>query len=167
MAHLAKAVGFNDQRNWVQTLRYAELAATKLKQLKDRRLETVQAISDALGCKFNALQRLDRHREALECIMECYTLWAMNHLRNPGSMRAALGLIQSCLHNEEYEDAEQLYPGRPTTGVPCRGIILSCCSYISFGAVWRYSTGKQAESRGGSNFSFTHGVGNAYSAAWN
>ena len=106
MAHLAKAVGFNDQRNWVQTLRYAELAATKLKQLKDRRLETVQAISDALGCKFNALNFTARHSEAMECIKECYTLWAMNHMRNPGSMRAALLLIQSCLHNEEYEDAE-------------------------------------------------------------
>ena len=33
-------------------------------------------------------------------------MWAMNHLRHPGSMRAALALIESCLHNEEYEDAE-------------------------------------------------------------
>ena len=31
----------------------------------------------------------------------------MNHMRNPGSMRAALSLIQSCLHNNEYEDAER------------------------------------------------------------
>ena len=29
----------------------------------------------------------------------------MNHLRHQGSMRAALGLIQSCLHNKEYDDA--------------------------------------------------------------
>ena len=105
MAHLAKAKGFYQQQNWMQTLRYAEIAATKLKQLKDRRLETVQAIDDALGCKYNALGRMDRHREALECIKECYTLWAMNHMRNPGSMNAALGLIQSCLHNKECEDA--------------------------------------------------------------
>ena len=27
-------------------------------------------------------------------------------MRNPGSMEAALGLIQSCIHNKEFEDAE-------------------------------------------------------------
>ena len=107
MANLAKAKGFHDQHNWVQSLRYGELAATKLKQLKDRRLETVQAISDALICKFDALQYMARHREALECAKERYTLWAMNHMRNPGSMEAALSLIQSCIHNKEYEDAER------------------------------------------------------------
>ena len=107
MANLDKAKGFHRQQNWVQTLRFGELAATKLKQLKDRRLETVQLIDDALSCKFDALQVMARHREALECIKECYTLWAMNHLRNPGSMRAALALIESCLHNGEYEDAER------------------------------------------------------------
>jgi tetratricopeptide (TPR) repeat protein len=105
-AHLDKAVGFHTQQNWIQALRYAEIAATKLKQLKDRRLETVQLIDRAMICKFDALQRLGRHRKALECIQECYTLWAMNHLRNPGSMKAALMLIQSCIHNHEYEDAE-------------------------------------------------------------
>ena len=105
-ANLEKAKGFHQQQNWVQSLRYGELAATKLKQLKDRRLETVQAIGEALGCKFDSLQYLDRHREAMECIKECYTLWAMNHMRNPGSMRAALALIESCIHNKEYEDAE-------------------------------------------------------------
>ena len=106
-AHLMKADGFHRQQNWAQTLRYADLAATKLKQLKDRRLETVQVIDDALRCQFDALGRLGRHREALECIKECYTLWAMNHLRNPGSMNAAIALIQSCIHNKEYEDAER------------------------------------------------------------
>ena len=43
----------------------------------------------------------------MECAKECYTLWAMNHMRNPGSMRAALRLIDSCSHNDEYEDAER------------------------------------------------------------
>ena len=107
MANLAKAKEFQREQNWMQELRYGELAATKLKQLKDRRLETVQAISDALTYKFNALQMMDRHREAMECAKECYTLWAMNHLRHPGSMEAALSLIQSCIHNEEYVDAER------------------------------------------------------------
>ena len=105
-ANLDKAMGFHREQDWAQSLRYAEIAATKLKQLKDRRLETVQAINDALLHKYDALQRLARHREAMECIKECYTLWAMNHLRNPGSMEAALSLIQSCLHNKEFEDAE-------------------------------------------------------------
>ena len=106
MANLAKAVDFYRQRNLVQTIRYGEIAATRLKQLKDRRLETVQAISDALTHKFDALQLMGRHREGLECVKERYTLWAMNHLRNPASMDAALSLIQSCLQNKEYEDAE-------------------------------------------------------------
>ena len=105
-ANLLKAAVFHRDRNWVQTLRYGELAATKLKQLKDRRMETVELIDDALSCKFDALQYLGRNRDAMECIKECYTLWAMNHLRNPGSIKAALGLIQSCIHNGEYEDAE-------------------------------------------------------------
>ena len=105
-AHLAKSAGFQQQRNWVQALRYAELAATKLKQLKDRRLETVQLIDDALSCKFDALQVMARHREAMGCAEENYTLWAMNHMQNPGSIKAALGLIQSCILNGEYEDAE-------------------------------------------------------------
>ena len=106
MANLAKATSFQQEQNWMQTLRYGELAATKLKQLKDRRLETVILIDTAMTCKFNALQRMNRHREAMECIKECYTLWAMNHMRHPGSIKAAFGLIQSCIHNKEYEDAE-------------------------------------------------------------
>ena len=106
LANLAKGSGFHRDRNWVQTLRYADLAATKLKKLKDRHLETVKAIDGALGCKFDALQFMGRYSEAMECIKECYTLWAMNHMRNPGSIKAALALIQSCLHNKEYEDAE-------------------------------------------------------------
>ena len=106
MAHLAKAKGFERDRNWVQSLRYGEIAATKLKQLKDRRLETVQIINDALTCKYNALQRMARYREAKECAEERYTLWAMNQMRNPGSINAAFALIESCIHNNEWEDAE-------------------------------------------------------------
>ena len=106
-ANLEKAKGFKRERNWAQVLHFAEIAATKLKQLKDRRLETVLAINDAMEYKFDALQLMDRHKETLECAKECYTLWAMNHLRHPGSMVAALGLIQSCLQNGEFEDAER------------------------------------------------------------
>ena len=106
MANLFKAKGFYDGRNWMQALRYGELAATKLKQLKDRSLETVRTICLALGCKFDALVQLDRQKEALECIKECYSLWAMNHMRNPETIYTMMGLIQSCIHNNEFEDAE-------------------------------------------------------------
>ena len=105
MAHLEKAKGFHEQRNWVQQLRYADLALTKLKQLKDRRLETVEIIDDAFQYKCNALQRLGRHTEALEGSKENYTLWAMNHIRNPRMFNAVFALIESCLHNGELEDA--------------------------------------------------------------
>ena len=105
-ANLAKSKGFQREQNWVQSLRYGEIAATKLKQLKDRRLETVELINNALRCKFNALNFMGRYKEAMECAEERYTLWAMNQMRNPGSIYASFALIESCLHNEEYEDAE-------------------------------------------------------------
>ena len=105
MAHLEKAQGFDREQNWVQSLRYADLALTKLKQLKDRRLETVKILDDAFAYKFDALQFLDRDKEALECAKERYTLWAMNHMRNPRMFNAAFALIQSCIHNQVYEDA--------------------------------------------------------------
>ena len=105
-AHLVKAEGFEREHNWsLQTLRYAEIAATKLKQLKDRRLDTVQDIDTALRIKFCSLQQLGRQTEAFECAKERYTLWAMNHMRNPGSMTAAFALIQSCIHKKKIEDA--------------------------------------------------------------
>ena len=85
----------------MQTLHYADLALSKLKQIKDRHLETVKIIDDAFSCKFDALQMMGRDREALECAKERYTLWAMNHMRNPRMFNAAFGLIQSCIHNNE------------------------------------------------------------------
>ena len=105
-ANLDKAEGFYGERNYIQALRFANLAATKLKQLQDRRLETVEAISNALVCKFNALNFTSRYREAKECAEERYTLSAMNHMRNPNSIYAAFALIQSCMLNKEFEDAE-------------------------------------------------------------
>ena len=91
----------------MQALRYSNLAATKLKQLKDRRLETVQLIDDALRCKYNALNFMGRYREGMEFAEERYTLWAMNQMRNSGSIYAAFALIESCIQNNEYEDAER------------------------------------------------------------
>ena len=107
MANLAKAKGFQRERNWVQTLRYGELAATKLKQLKDRCLETVQAIDDALGCQFDAHTFMGQHKNSMECCKERYTLWTVNHIQHSSTIRCTLGLVQSCLLNKQFEDAER------------------------------------------------------------
>ena len=54
MANLLKAEGFyNRVRNWPQTLRFANLAATKLQQLNNRPLESIH---HALLMKYNALR---------------------------------------------------------------------------------------------------------------
>ena len=105
-AHLDKAKGFHNQQNWVQALRHASITATKLKQLKDRRLETVQLIDKAIACQYDCLTFLGRYAEAMSYAEERYTLWAMNQMRNEGSIDAALFLIESCLHNSKFEDAE-------------------------------------------------------------
>ena len=70
---------------------------SRFDQLKDRLLETVVLLHDAFLCAFNALQIMNRHKEALEYAKENYTLWAMNHMRNPGMFDAAFALIQSCI----------------------------------------------------------------------
>ena len=102
MAHLQKARGFYRDRNFVQLLRYSELALEKLKQLNDRPIE---AIDNALSCKFNDLNMMDQNREALECAKERYCLYLTKHT-HPPAIIASLFLIESCLHNQEYEDAE-------------------------------------------------------------
>ena len=104
---LDKAERFYRGRNWVQLLRCAEIATTKLKQLKDRLLETVQDIDQAMGFKITSLQRMSRYQEAMECAKERYTLWSMNHMRNSGTIFAIFSLIQSFLNNDEYEEAER------------------------------------------------------------
>ena len=96
MAHLRRAERFDRDDNWVQTLHYSELALVKLKQLNDR---PIQAIDDSLKCKFGALNQMNQRREALECAKECYCLYPTNHM-------AAFDLIESSIHNEDYEDAE-------------------------------------------------------------
>ena len=52
--NVVKAIGFHRQRNWAQKLHYAMIATTKLKLLKDRRLETVELIDKAMMCKFDS-----------------------------------------------------------------------------------------------------------------
>ena len=102
MAHLQKAMGFDRDRNWMQSLRYSKLAFVKLKQLNDRLIE---AIDDALRCKYNALNFMGRSREALECATERYCLYLREHT-HPPAINASFSLVESCLHNKEFVDAE-------------------------------------------------------------
>ena len=106
MAHLQKAVNFDRDYNYLQTLRYSELALVKLKLLNDRPIEE---IDKALRCKFNALNQMGRDVEALECATERYCLYLTKHT-HPPAIDASFDLIQSCIHNNEYEDAESLCP---------------------------------------------------------
>ena len=102
-AHLDKAKELHHEQNWVQTLRYSELAITKLKQLDEFPHDVVEIIDHALRLKYNALCFLDQHKEALECAKERYGVWAM---RKPGMIFAAFTLIDSLIHNKEYINAE-------------------------------------------------------------
>ena len=101
MDHLNKAKGFTREYNWPQVLHHSDLAATKLKQLKDRPLE---AISDALDCKCTALGFLGKGGEQLECAKEWYCLWNTKPT-DVGAIVAAFALTDSCIYNKEYEDA--------------------------------------------------------------
>ena len=101
MTHLEKAKRFDQQRNWPQSLRHADLAATKLKQMKERPIEV---IDEALRCKYNALNFMGRHKEALECAKEWYCLWPTKHT-HPPAIIASFAVIESCMHNKEYFDA--------------------------------------------------------------
>ena len=87
MAHLLKAMGFDRDRNFVQLLRYSELALVKLKQLNDRPIE---AIDEALTYKFNALNFMGQKRESLECAQERYAMReCVEELRQCTTARAA------------------------------------------------------------------------------
>ena len=101
MDHLDKARGFHRAQNWSQAIRYSNLAASKLKQLKDRPLED---ISEALSSKCTALDFLGRYREQLECAKEWYCLWNTKPT-DVGAIDAAFFLIQSCMNNNEFADA--------------------------------------------------------------
>ena len=47
---------------------------------------------------------MDRNKEALECAKEWYCLWLTKHT-HPPAIDAAFALIESCVHNGEYDDA--------------------------------------------------------------
>ena len=101
MTHRNKANVLLREHNWPQALHHSDLAATKLKQLKDR---PVEDLSDALECKCTALGFLGRYVEQLECAKEWYCLWNTKPT-DVGAIDAAFALIESCITNKEYADA--------------------------------------------------------------
>ena len=101
MDHLKKAHGFHRDNNWLQLLRYSDLALTKLMQLKDRPLE---AVSLALSWKCVSFGFLGRYREQLECAKVWYCLWNTKPT-DPPAITAAFALIQSCIDNGDFADA--------------------------------------------------------------
>ena len=101
MANLAKAEGFHRVQNYPQSLRHAELAANKLKQLKEH---PVEDIDSALRIKYNALNFMDRNKETLECAKEWYCMYPTNHT-HPPAIQASFCLIESCILNKEFFDA--------------------------------------------------------------
>ena len=105
MANHAKAKRFCSERNWPQSLRYADLALIKLKQLKDRPLAIVELLDDAYKHKGSVLDIMGRQKEALECATERYNMWASTYRRNPKTIEASFALIEGLMNNREYAQA--------------------------------------------------------------
>ena len=105
ISHLQKAKVYDNECNFTEQLRYAELALTKLKQLKDRSLETVEVLDEALDMKFTALNFMDRNKEALECATERYNMWATTYMRNSRTIEASFSLLESLINNKEFAQA--------------------------------------------------------------
>ena len=105
MNHLEKANGFDRDRNFVQSFRSTELVLTKLKKLHPHPLEVIVLIDEAMRIKHNALNLTNQKKESLECAQERYSLWAAGYMRNLGMLNSAFALIESLLHNAEYEQA--------------------------------------------------------------
>ena len=110
--NLLKCKTFYHANNYPQALHCANLAATKLKQLKDHNAanprpipeELIHLIDTALMTKYNCLLFMARHREALEAAKEWYCLWPTKHT-HPPAIKAAFALVGSCIMNKEYADA--------------------------------------------------------------
>ena len=104
--HSKKAWVFWREHNHVQSLRFSESALTSLKKLHPRSLEIITRIDDMMATKYNALNFMDRNKEALECAKERYSLWAAGNMRHYGMLKASTSLIESLIQNKEYEQAE-------------------------------------------------------------
>ena len=102
-AYFTKAHSFYDASNYLQALRYSNLALAKFNAMKKCDLKV---ISDALAIKTDALKFLDLHDESLDCATEKYKLWAMARgPAHPSTIDAAFYLIDSLSHNKKYDDA--------------------------------------------------------------
>ena len=102
-AHRAKGNGFLADCNFVQALRYGDLALAKLNSMKKRNLEN---ISDALAIKCDALKEMNRYAESLQCAKDKYNMWAIARGPvHPFTILAAFTLIECLFRSEEYEDA--------------------------------------------------------------
>ena len=101
IALVEKAKGFDGEHDWPQVIRCADLALIKFNKIKNRPVEIMSA---AMSIKFDSLNMMDRNKEALECAKEWYCLWLTKHT-HPPAITAAFALIESCIHNGEYDDA--------------------------------------------------------------
>ena len=104
--HLENALSFQQQNNYIQSLRCSKLSLVELEKLNARSLEVIMIIDDAMATKYNALKFMDQKKEALECAKKRYSLWAAGHMRDHGMLNASFALIEGLLHNNEFERAE-------------------------------------------------------------
>ena len=100
IALFEKAQGYDRERSYPQALRYADIALIKLNQHKDRPVELTSAV---MSIKFDSLNMMGQDKDALECAKEWYCLWLTKHT-HPPAITAAFALIESCIHNGEYDD---------------------------------------------------------------
>ena len=105
ITHLRKADVFWKEQNYVQLLRFSELAEKALNKLKARPLEVITIIDEAMRMQLNSLNFMGRHKESLECAKRRYSLWAAGYMRNAGMLDAAFPLIEGLIQNNEYEEA--------------------------------------------------------------
>ena len=75
MKNVEKAKDFHHDDNWVQVLKYSDLALKQLKKLTKN--PPLEGISDALSMKSDACCFMNRTKESLEYSTERYNLWAM------------------------------------------------------------------------------------------
>ena len=102
-AHITKAMSCYDHRNYLEMLRYSELALAQLCAMKKRPLE---AISEAMAIQCQALKFLGRHAEALQSAKTMYSQWEIE--RGPAhlfTIDAAFYLVESSLFNRQFQDA--------------------------------------------------------------
>ena len=103
--HLEMAKGCGEGNNLPQALHCCDLALISLKKLHARPLEVIEIIDTAMGNKFNVLNLMGKKKEALACAEERYSLWACGFMRNQCMLFAAFPLIESLIHDIQFEQA--------------------------------------------------------------